>query len=89
MPKPSVGRIVHTLVDPRVNNGEDVAAALVTKVRKVDDDERVNLRVFLDTGADLRLTNVEMRDKRPDENEEGVDTTVEGVQRVAFWPPRS
>lgn len=89
MPKPTVGRFVQTLVDPRVNNGEEVAAALVTKVKKVDDEDRVNLRVFLDTGADLRLTNVEMRDKRPDEKDEDVDTTVEGVQRVAFPLPRS
>ena len=32
MPKPAVGRIVHVTVDPKVNNGADVAAAIITRV---------------------------------------------------------
>ena len=30
--KPTVGRIVHVLVDPKQNNGSDVAAAVITRV---------------------------------------------------------
>lgn len=81
MQKPSLGRIVHAVVDPRINNDDDVAMAFITRVRNVDGEDRVNLRVLLDTGADIRLTNVKVFDSRPDSDE------TEG-QRVAFWPPR-
>lgn len=87
--KASVGRLVHVVVDPRQNNGEDVAAALITKVHESDGDEqRVNLRVFLDTGADLRWSNVPLVSSRPNEDdEEGVDKSANS-RRVAFTPPR-
>jgi hypothetical protein len=80
--------IVHTVVDPRVNNGEDVAMAFVTRVNEVAGEERLNLRVLLDTGADLRFSNVRFTNKRPTEDDEDTPRTVEGVQRVAFWPTR-
>lgn len=53
--KLKVGSSVQTTVDPRQNNGEEVAAALVTKV---NDDGTVNLRVFFDSDEVRRVTNV-------------------------------
>lgn len=84
-----LGDTVHTVVDPRMNNGEDVAPAIVTKVTEVDGEERLNLRVLLDTGADQRFTNVQLVDDRPSAGDEDTPRTVEGVQRVAFLPTRS
>lgn len=85
--KPAMGMVVYAVVDPRINNGEDVAPALITRVKGGEDEEqRVNLRVLLDTGADLRLSNVKLCDERPETNEENVGKTVEGTQRVAYWP---
>ena len=43
--KPSVGRIVHVIVDPKDNNGSDVAAAVITRVWS---DECVNIRILHD-----------------------------------------
>lgn len=90
MQKPSMGMVVYAVVDPRINNGEDVAPAIITRVRETEGEgegnERVNLRVLLDTGADLRLTNVALSDERPDEDDDSVGKTVEGTQRVAYWP---
>lgn len=78
--------MVHTKVDPRLNGGADVAAALVTRIKSAEDDNevRVNLRVFLDTGADLRLTNVLVRAEAPDDDADNIDTDVSGTQRVAW-----
>jgi hypothetical protein len=42
---PTVGRIVHVLVDPKANNGSDVAPAIITRVWN---DSGVNLRVLRD-----------------------------------------
>jgi hypothetical protein len=87
--KVTMGDVVHTVVDPRMNNGDDVAMAFVTRVNDVEGESRLNLRVLLDTGADQRFTNVQLFDKRPSEDDEDTPRTVEGVQRVAFWPTRS
>lgn len=88
MAKPAVGKDVLAVVDPRMNNGEDVAAAKITKVTEVEDGETtVNLRVFLDTGADHRYTGVKVHDKRP--SEDGKDLPFDNANRVAFWPARS
>lgn len=43
--KPAIGRIVHVLVDPGINNGSDVAPAIITRVWS---DTCVNLRVLHD-----------------------------------------
>lgn len=43
--KPTIGRVVHVLVDPKINNGSDVAPAMITRVWS---DECVNLRVLHD-----------------------------------------
>ena len=45
MTTPSVGRIVHVLVDPATNNGADAAPAIITRVFH---DTMVNVRVLLD-----------------------------------------
>lgn len=85
MSQPYLGQPVLTKVDPRTNNGEDVAPALITKVKGEGDDQSVNVRVFLDTGADTRVTNVKFETKQPDEDSDDVNTDASGVQR-ACWP---
>jgi hypothetical protein len=75
------GDFLTVVVDPRRNNGDDEAVALVTKV---NDEGRVNLHVFLDTGDALRMSNIEVVGKRPDENDDEVETDASNVQRVAF-----
>lgn len=74
--KPSVGRIVHAIVDPAMNNGSDVAPAIVTRVWS---DTLVNVKVILDSaGADLCQTSVALFEERP----------ANEVKRAVFWPPR-
>ena len=55
MQKPAKGRIVHVLVNPAVNNGDDTAVAVITRVWS---DTCVNLRVLYDgppnMGEDFR-----------------------------------
>jgi hypothetical protein len=48
--KPSIGRIVHVLVDPAINNGSDVAPAVITRVWSESGPDRwcVNYRLLLD-----------------------------------------
>lgn len=77
MAKPSVGRIVHVLVDPALNNGSDVAPAIITRVWS---DAMVNVKVFLDSeGADLCQTSVNLHPEQPDDP---------AITRAAWWPPR-
>lgn len=89
MKTPSMGRVVLAIVDPRINNGEDEAVGIITRVLDSEngDENRVNLRVLLDTGADQRLSNVLLLDERPDSDEDLPDD-VKSTRRVAFWPPR-
>lgn len=79
----NVGDRVSVLVDPRINNSETIAAGIVTKAvsQPGDHDVRVNVRVFLDTGDDLRLTNVMLLESKPD---------LLGAHNgnLAFWPSR-
>lgn len=80
-----MGQAVQIKVDPRRNNGLDYAAGLVTKVTSGEDDNETtaNVRVFLDTGADDRVTNVKIVGSRPDEDAD-VDTDASGTQKVAW-----
>lgn len=89
MQKASKGRIVLAVVDPRINNGDDEAVALITKTLETEnsDEQRVNLRVLLDTGADQRLSNVLLLDSRP-EDDEDLPEDIKTTRRIAFWPPR-
>lgn len=60
MPAPAIGRIVHVFTDPGLNNGFDVAAAIITRVwshteGRTEEDgpveppvSLVNVRVLLD-----------------------------------------
>lgn len=49
MNKPTVGRIVHVLVDKRSNNGADIAPAILTRVwGDAGDRWTVNYRLLLD-----------------------------------------
>jgi hypothetical protein len=82
----SLGNLVHTTVDPRVNNGDDVAMAFVTRVKDISGEQRLNLRVILDTGADIRLTNVELLRSQPTKKDENVDRDAADVQHVAWLP---
>lgn len=79
----NVGSPVLVTVDPRQNNGEDVAPGLVTKVSEVDGEERLNVRVFMDDGSDQRFANVRFESDKPEADDDG---KVE--QRVAFSAPR-
>jgi len=96
MPKPSVGRIVQVTVDPKINNGSDVAPAVITRVWS---DTCVNLRVLHDNdpgnlppGAEWltswpvhesREALEEHRAARQAELPEGQTVALHG----AFWPP--
>lgn len=98
MNKPSIGRIVHAFVDPRFNNGADVAPALISRVWEERNDGRpqlVNARVLTD-GPDVTwVTSIPLYESReaaeadfegklPDQQ----DTGVPQVPFAAFWPPR-
>jgi len=80
MAKFRVGQSVVVQVDARQNNGGDVAPGLVTRVSE-EDDNRVNLRVFLDDGSDQRLGGVKMVNNEPKKDDDDND------ERVA-WPAR-
>jgi hypothetical protein len=89
MANPHVGQPVLTKVDARNNNGEGVACGLITKVKTDEDDKvtSVNVRVFLDTGADLRQTGVKYSASEPKDTstEDDAVRDANGVQKVA-WP---
>lgn len=82
----NIGDVVHVVVDPRQNNGSDVAPAMVTRVWN---DELVNVRVLLDGPDVLWLTSVKFFGERPAKDDETVGRDTNGVQRAAFWPSRS
>jgi hypothetical protein len=71
--KSKLGDIVAVTVDPRSNNGSDMAAGMVSQVLDTEDD-RVNLRVFLDGDGVSLLRNVPVLSKEPDEDDEDVPT---------------
>lgn len=74
--KPSVGRIVLTRVDAAMNNGSDVAPAVITHVNS---EQSINIRVLLDAFTmPLSMTSVRL-----------VDEPADDVTHVAWWPPRS
>lgn len=74
--RPSIGRIVHVLVDPAQNNGNDVAPAIITRVWT---DRMVNVKVLTDGPHDLWQTSLDLLDVRPSDNT---------IKRAAFWPPK-
>lgn len=79
MQTPSKGRMVFVPADPAMNNGDDYAVAVVTRVWS---DTRVNVRVFLDAFTmPLHRTSVELFETRPEAAPAQGDL-------VAWWPPR-
>lgn len=80
--KPSLGRTVITRVDPLVNNGADVAPAIITCVWS---DTLVNIRVMLDSeNAPLWKTSVLLLNSEEDaksNDAEGFTAT-----HVCWWP---
>jgi hypothetical protein len=86
--KASISTPVVVNVDPRINNGIRHATGFVTQVHgsDEDDDQRVNVRVFLDTGENLRLANLLFTTaaaaKKADDEE---NANAAGVQQVC-WP---
>lgn len=103
MQKPSVGRIVHVLIDPTMNNGSDVAPAIITRVwpsgGPVDATGFVgyiNVRVLADSDNTLWLGSINLFAERPSLDElhalfPGQPDKGDGIGRgvVAFWPPRT
>lgn len=97
MQKPSVGRIVLVTVDPKINNGADVAPAIITRVwsegRDVTlignprDTACINVKVFLDQYQERWLTSITLYEERQDDTE-AVPHDVDGNPRYAYWPPR-
>lgn len=97
---PTIGLIVHVLVDPAGNNGVDVATGLITRVwtdrHDLDTDDlgervRVNLRVLGDNPDVLWLTSVDLFDERPDEDALAAANPYNphGWAQTAFWPPKA
>ena len=74
--KPSLARMVLAVVDPALNNGADVAPAVITRVWS---DELVNVRVLLDSEAVLWKTSVSLC---ADED------TARAKGHAVYWPPR-
>jgi hypothetical protein len=92
-PTPSLGRIVHTFVDPKTSNGAEIAPAIITRVWDVGTDDRlpyVNIRAMLDSDTPpWWKTSIRIY---PDEQAardatQGVSHPAGGIH-AAFWPPR-
>lgn len=75
MSAPSLGRIVLVPADPAVNNGADIAPAVITRVWN---DKVVNVRVLLDSDAVQWRTSVAYAESFED---------VTHTQHWT-WPPR-
>lgn len=99
----ALGRIVHVLVHPTLNNGSDVAPAVITRVwgQAHDGTQLVNLRVWLDgtnhshewaTSRHLHADEASARKAHGDQLALLVGFDDEhpiGVSAHAFWPARA
>ena len=100
MNKPAIGRIVHVVVDPKTNNGSDVAPAMITRVWS---DTCVNLRVIRDNypGAEEWLTSWSLHESREEieAKRAAIQASIDAAATPgtepakaqmfgAFWPPR-
>lgn len=97
MQAPSIGRIVHVLVDPASNNGQEVAAAIVTATYGPTSDgdgivrHTISVRVVTDTLSDLpSLTSIYLYDERPSAEKLArlYPANPTGRNGIAFWPAR-
>ncbi|MEU9349044.1 hypothetical protein AB0D74_48390 [Streptomyces sp. NPDC048278] len=75
MPTPSLGRVVLVPADPAVNNGSNIAPAVITRVWN---DDVINVRVLLDSDAVQWRTSVKYAD------------SLDDIQHTHAWtwPPR-
>lgn len=91
--KPAVGRIVHTFADPKLNNGAEIAPAIITRVWEGREPPYVNIRVVHDgSAAPYWKTSVHVY---PDEQaaRDAAGSSISGESsggglHAAFWPPR-
>ena len=83
MQKPSLARLVLTLVPATENNGSDVAPAVITRTWGAGPDgtDLVNLKVLLDSPVEKWQTSVKLF-----ETEE--QARAHGTLGACFWPPR-
>jgi hypothetical protein len=82
---PSKGRIVHVIVDPKTNNGDDYAPAIITRVCN---EQAINARVLLDGPDTPWVTSVPLYESR--EALESADAQSPALHLFgAFWPPRA
>jgi hypothetical protein len=77
---PSLGRIVHVPMDPTMNNGADVAAAVITRVWS---PTTVNLRVLADGESLLWRTSSTYADDL-----DAIDADDPTRLNRWTWPPR-
>lgn len=88
--KPTVGRIVHVIVDPSQNNGSDVAPAVITRVWN---EQGINARVLLDGAETPWKTSIPLYESREELEAANAQMVVTGGARPqpfgAFWPPRA
>jgi|GEM_PF-2496807 len=90
--KPSLGRIVLVAVDPKTNNGADVAPAVITRVWS---DSMINVRVLLDTSeVPPSKTSITLYDS-PEameaarvQRDESAPHLVGTQMHAAYWPTR-
>lgn len=84
MTKPSVGRIVLATVHSNLNNGAEVAPAIITRVwgEHPDGGWTVNLRVLCDSENTLWQTSVRLVESESD------IPSGSWVGAWAYWPPR-
>lgn len=81
--QPSVGRIVLVKIDPTLNNGADVAPAIITRTWGADAQgvELVNVRVLRDGHEMDWKTSVKLYSTRE-------EADASGNTFACYWPPR-
>lgn len=88
---PSIGRIVHVIVNPEDNNGSDVAPAVIVRVWS---EQSVNVRVLLDGNeTPWWRTSIPLYESREALEAGHAQMVISGGERPplsgAFWPPRT
>lgn len=100
---PTIGRIVHVIVDPATNNGSEIAPAIITRVWSGNDERAtVNYRILGDhaptddgwkTSALLLATQEDARAAMVKAYQDGAAQGYPPAHNgrtgmYAFWPPR-
>jgi hypothetical protein len=86
MQRAAVGRVVHVLVDEAVNNGQDYAAATITRVCE---DGTINVCVHTDGPATLIFRGIPLFAERPNlaQTASAHPSFLVTETSVAWWPP--